>query len=217
MLTDVGQPVYHWYKQTQARQRLDSGADDNAVARQTYPYDGSHASQAEYSSDQRTASEARYPSSHAFITYQRPYSSYGSSHSQSHHSTSAETHAALNLHTAQNLASGGNIDQSPEDSGHNGAQMPPPIPAQLRSQLPNLIPGTPQRGWYENLDSSYRMRTQYEAHHFFKKGRVFAVLWAEAASETAARQANGGDEDDDGTIRQYNDAYTVGRFGQAVY
>lgn len=51
------------------------------------------------------------------------------------------------------------------------------------------------------------MRTRAEANQFFKTGRVFAMLWAEAASETMARR-NGGTE---------NTAITIGRFGQGVF
>lgn len=51
------------------------------------------------------------------------------------------------------------------------------------------------------------MRTRGEANQFFKIGRVFAMLWAEAASETMVRRAGGTD----------NTAITVGRFGQNVF
>jgi hypothetical protein len=96
--------------------------------------------------------------------------------------------------------------------------MPPPVPPNVRQTLPDLISGTPQQGWYESLDQSYRMRTGREAHQFFKRGRVFSMLWAEAASETAARQANNGD----GTVQQfhrtgYTQGYTQGRFGETVF
>lgn len=92
--------------------------------------------------------------------------------------------------------------------------MPPPVPLELRPHIPGLITGTPTRGWYEPLDSNYRMRTGYEAHQFFKVGRVFAMLWAEAASETALRETLG----DDGTVRSFRPGYTAGRFpGEVVF
>jgi hypothetical protein len=49
------------------------------------------------------------------------------------------------------------------------------------------------------------VRTKEEAHRFFQKGRVFAMLWAETASETWAR--NGTE----------NTAITVGRFNENVF
>jgi hypothetical protein len=51
------------------------------------------------------------------------------------------------------------------------------------------------------------MRTRAEAHTFFVKGRVFAMLWAETASATM-KQARIGTE---------NTAITIGRFGEQVY
>jgi hypothetical protein len=51
------------------------------------------------------------------------------------------------------------------------------------------------------------MRTRAEAHRFFVKGRVFAMLWAETASATM-QLARGGTE---------NTAITIGRFGERVY
>jgi hypothetical protein len=87
--------------------------------------------------------------------------------------------------------------------------MPLAVPAQIRPYLPGLIPGTPERGWYESLDSSYLMRTGRDAHQFFKKGRVIAMLWSEAASVTSFEK--------DATVRNYNDPITVGRFGQPIF
>ncbi|KAF2279828.1 uncharacterized protein EI97DRAFT_430838 [Westerdykella ornata] len=96
----------------------------------------------------------------------------------------------------------------------NPFAMPPAVPENKR--VPGLIEGTPQRGWVEPLDPSYKMRTGQEAHDFFVKGRVFSMLWAEAASETAARQAA-----PDGTVYRYQKPshdYTPGRFpGEFVY
>lgn len=102
---------------------------------------------------------------------------------------------------------------SVKEPDSNASQMPPPVSQTIRQFLPDLISGTPLRGWYENLDQSYQMRTGREAHKFFKKGRVFSVLWAEAASETAARQALG-----DGTVQRFQGpGYSQGRFGETVY
>ena len=94
----------------------------------------------------------------------------------------------------------------------NVDSMAPQVPRNTR--VANLIHGTPERGWYEALDSSYRMRTGREAHEFFKKGRVFAMLWAEPASETFGQYNSRQTEH---THVQYNDPVTVGRFGQAVF
>jgi hypothetical protein len=51
------------------------------------------------------------------------------------------------------------------------------------------------------------MRSRAEANRFFVKGRVFAMLWAETASNTM-QQARHGTE---------NTAITIGRFGEVVY
>ena len=50
----------------------------------------------------------------------------------------------------------------------------------------------------------YCMRTAAEAYDFFVVGKVFVMLYSEAASETS--QAN-----------LYDDAYTLVRFGERVY
>ncbi|KAH6644151.1 hypothetical protein C7974DRAFT_407853 [Boeremia exigua] len=65
--------------------------------------------------------------------------------------------------------------------------------------------GTPHLGWYDRLDQRYRVRERAEAHRFFKTGRVFAMLWSEAASENLAR--NGTE----------TTGITICRFGQSVY
>ncbi|KZM25422.1 uncharacterized protein EKO05_0000502 [Ascochyta rabiei] len=83
--------------------------------------------------------------------------------------------------------------------------MIPGASEHVRTQL--YFTGTPERGWYE-LDSSYRMRTRAEAHRFFQKGRVLAMLYAETQSETSARNYRNGTD---------NTAITVGRFGQGVF
>jgi hypothetical protein len=51
------------------------------------------------------------------------------------------------------------------------------------------------------------MRTKGEASMFFVQGRVFAMLWVEAASATMAMARNGTE----------NTAVTIGRFGEGVY
>ncbi|CAN9198556.1 unnamed protein product [Alternaria alternata] len=95
-------------------------------------------------------------------------------------------------------------DSGPQLShASNVAQMPDPAPPQFRS-LTGAIQGTPQTGWYDLLDSSYRMRTGGEARDFFVVGRVFAMLYSEAAGGTAQPQP-------------YNDAYTVVRFNERVH
>ncbi|KAH5441365.1 hypothetical protein HBI47_040230 [Parastagonospora nodorum] len=66
--------------------------------------------------------------------------------------------------------------------------------------------GTPHRGWYD-LDPRYRVRTAAEAHSFFVKGRVFAMLWSETAGATANLARNGTE----------NTAITVGLFNQQVF
>ncbi|KAH7112799.1 hypothetical protein B0J11DRAFT_541935 [Dendryphion nanum] len=91
-----------------------------------------------------------------------------------------------------------------DDAGASVATMPEPLPTHIRETIPNLIHGTPSRGWYD-LDTTYRMRTGAEARDFFVMGRVFSMLHAETASETWAR--NGTE----------NTAITIGRFGQGVY
>lgn len=104
--------------------------------------------------------------------------------------------------------------------------MPLPVPEIYRQRLPNLIPGTPERGWEEPLDSSYYMRTGKEAHDFFKVGRVFAMLWAEAKSATAARSLvkypSNATVNTDITVggpffRRPDRSIVPGRFGEEVY
>ncbi|KAG9186218.1 hypothetical protein G6011_02774 [Alternaria panax] len=90
-----------------------------------------------------------------------------------------------------------------EEYGSNVAQMPDPAPPQFRS-LTDAIQGTPQTGWYDLLDSTYRMRTGAEARDFFVVGRVFAMLYSEAAGGTAQAQPN-------------DDAYTIVRFNERVH
>ena len=75
-----------------------------------------------------------------------------------------------------------------EEARPAAARMPSPVPQGIRSSIPDFIAGTPDRGWYHELDSSnfylrrssfftliilgYRMRTGAEAKRFFVKGRV---------------------------------------------
>jgi hypothetical protein len=92
---------------------------------------------------------------------------------------------------------------------------PPSAPPEVFSQYPDIIRGTPTRETHESLDPSYRMRTGREAHEFYTVGRVFAMLWAEAASEAALRQKT----EREATVRSFvrNDPLTPGRFGELVY
>lgn len=92
----------------------------------------------------------------------------------------------------------------------NSGEMPLAVPGPMRSRLRDLITGTPEKGWYESLDSSYMMRTGRAAHQFFIKGRVIAMLWSEAASETSAFPR-------DASLLHYRDPITIGRFGQPVF
>ncbi|KAF2846789.1 hypothetical protein T440DRAFT_492506 [Plenodomus tracheiphilus IPT5] len=78
-----------------------------------------------------------------------------------------------------------------------------PIPQNIRDQE-GFISGTPETGWYDQLDQSYVMRTGAGARGFFVVGRVFAMLYTENASETSEYDWN-------------NDAYTVVRFGGVAY
>lgn len=91
-----------------------------------------------------------------------------------------------------------------QDNRSSVVQMPDPAPSAART-LQDFIPGTPNVGWYEPLDSGYRMRTGAEALAFFVEGRVFAMLYTETASETSASQ------------RPNDDAYTVVRFGEKAH
>jgi hypothetical protein len=55
------------------------------------------------------------------------------------------------------------------------------------------------------------MRRDHEAHQFFKKGRVFSILWSEPASETRTGHRN---EDDMFTEKS---AFTIGKHGEAIH
>lgn len=85
--------------------------------------------------------------------------------------------------------------------------------ADKRPLLPGLIAGTPEQGSHEKLDPSYRIRRRHEAHTFFQKGRVFSMLWAEPAGETASRHVTS----EDGTRKCFRPGYSEGRFGEVVY
>ncbi|KAI2475428.1 hypothetical protein Ptr902_13114 [Pyrenophora tritici-repentis] len=77
------------------------------------------------------------------------------------------------------------------------------VPLEIRAN-PRFIPGTPQTGWYDLLDSSYQMRSGSDARRFFVEGRVFAMLYSEAAGQTARPDPGDG-------------AFTVVRFGESVH
>ncbi|KAH6642194.1 hypothetical protein C7974DRAFT_446596, partial [Boeremia exigua] len=89
-------------------------------------------------------------------------------------------------------------------SANTTAAPADPVPDELRHRKPNFIAGAPSQGWYEQLDSSYRMRTGAEARAFFRLGRVFSMLFVEAADAIAQYQPE-------------NDALTEVRFGGHVY
>ncbi|KAF1967857.1 hypothetical protein BU23DRAFT_398536, partial [Bimuria novae-zelandiae CBS 107.79] len=74
--------------------------------------------------------------------------------------------------------------QRPRVDSSNGPAIPDPVDTDVRAVVPHLILGTPETGWYEPLDSSYRMRTGAEVYDFFKVGKVFAMLHIQAASFT---------------------------------
>ncbi|KAH7081319.1 kinase-like domain-containing protein [Paraphoma chrysanthemicola] len=86
------------------------------------------------------------------------------------------------------------------DDKSSDANMAPTTPINVKDTI--TFQGTPNVGWYEQLESRYRMRTRDEAHRFFVKGRVFAMLWSETASPTMIGNRT---------------ALTVGRFGEGVY
>ncbi|CAE6996772.1 hypothetical protein P3342_000443 [Pyrenophora teres f. teres] len=77
------------------------------------------------------------------------------------------------------------------------------VPPEIRAN-PRFIPGTPQTGWYDLLDPSYQMRSGSDARRFFVEGRVFAMLYSQAASQTARPDPGDG-------------AFTVVRFGESVH
>ena len=81
----------------------------------------------------------------------------------------------------------------------------PSAPQEVRLRQPNFIAGNPGDGWYDSLDSSYRMRTGEQARQFFKIGRVFAMLYTEAAGVSSRRNTDN------------DDAFTVVRYGERVF
>ncbi|KAH6644149.1 hypothetical protein C7974DRAFT_371295 [Boeremia exigua] len=78
------------------------------------------------------------------------------------------------------------------------------VPFEVRQRQPNFIAGNPEAGWYDALDSSYRMRTGKESREFFKLGRVFSMLYTETASGTERLDPN-------------DDAFTIVRFGSMAH
>lgn len=77
-----------------------------------------------------------------------------------------------------------------------------PVPHDVRVRFKDFISGQPEEGWYERLDSSFRMRTGKEANEFFVEGRVFAMLHLQAASLQAM---------------PYDENITVVKYGEAAY
>jgi hypothetical protein len=78
------------------------------------------------------------------------------------------------------------------------------VPYGIRQLQRNFIAGDPERGFYGTLDTSYRMRSGAEAKSFFVLGRVFAMLYTEAASAAAQ-------------VAPDDDAFTIVRYGEHVY
>ncbi|KAJ4311102.1 hypothetical protein N0V94_008118 [Neodidymelliopsis sp. IMI 364377] len=74
----------------------------------------------------------------------------------------------------------------------------------VRQTEPNFIKGNPEQGWCDTLDYSYRMRTGAEAREFFGLGRVFSMVYVEAASATAV-------------VAPDDEAFTVVRYGSRSY
>lgn len=88
------------------------------------------------------------------------------------------------------------------DSGGSAtAAMPEPVPQEVRTQIEGLIHGTPEAGWYEPLDSNYRVRTGAEAYKFFQVGKVFAMLHTQAA----------------GPDVPFSDSVTFVKYGEQAY
>jgi hypothetical protein len=64
----------------------------------------------------------------------------------------------------------------------------------------------------------YTMKFGAESKHFFKQGRVFAMLWTETTGETHRYRSFKGTENSMKTTERYpNEAIQSGRFGQDVY
>jgi hypothetical protein len=57
----------------------------------------------------------------------------------------------------------------------------------------------------------YRVRTKAEQYDFFRRGRVFAMLWSETAGGSISRS-------DQTVFTAYpNSTFTRGRFGENIY
>jgi hypothetical protein len=182
--------------QTQQATQLDASGGQHY---QTYPQINGH-----------YGASTQGNSSHAQIQYS--YTAYGTMTATPQNRDRQYTHPDA---SDSRIAHYRGDSASYQEPNSNAESMPLAAPPNVRQRHPLMIPGTPERGWYEALDQSYRMRTGREAHQFFRKGRVFSMLWAEAASETAARSQVARDED--ATVAQFKNPYTVGRFGQTVY
>ncbi|KAF2439048.1 hypothetical protein P171DRAFT_476883 [Karstenula rhodostoma CBS 690.94] len=78
----------------------------------------------------------------------------------------------------------------------------PGLPTAVKSD-PDFIPGTPERGSRETLDSSYRMRSGAEIYTFFRLGKVFSMLHVQAASEN--------------DLTRINDNITVIKYGERAF
>ncbi|KAF2260459.1 kinase-like protein [Lojkania enalia] len=78
----------------------------------------------------------------------------------------------------------------------------PKFGKKIASIILDIIPGTPGKGWYEPLDSNYRMRPGAEAYHFFQKGKVFAVLFTQTSTDLAGPG---------------NDSITIVKYGEKTF
>ncbi|KAF1971093.1 hypothetical protein BU23DRAFT_472056 [Bimuria novae-zelandiae CBS 107.79] len=92
---------------------------------------------------------------------------------------------------------------SPQLSSRRTPRRAMSTPSEVRAQMPHLIQGTPENGWYETLDASYRMRTGAEIYQFFRLGKVFAMLHIQAASLNA--------------LQSMSDNITVVKYGEHAF
>ncbi|KAF1958042.1 kinase-like protein [Byssothecium circinans] len=101
-----------------------------------------------------------------------------------------------------NTSSTSSTSVAPPQAAFHSPPYPAALPAQIKTQIPGLISGKLDEGWYDSLDSSYRMRTRVEAPKFFVVGRVFAMLYTQPSADLAGLGS---------------DSPTIVKFGEAVY
>ncbi|ORY18206.1 hypothetical protein BCR34DRAFT_504925 [Clohesyomyces aquaticus] len=207
---EYGRIAYHFSKSPQSLQTAGQPAtaqtvsaasrerSDSKVNQETYP-DSAYATSSPYAIPSSYNPANPYGNSG---TYQNSQSLYPNiqNHQQSHHVAYHNNTAAYqNIPTPyQSHSSTYNNDSTTQpqylsplqdnasyQAGYDPDQeMPQPLPANVRNTIPDLIPGTPQMGWKEKLAPEYQIRKGGEAYTFFKQGRVFAMLHAEAMGET---------------------------------